>query len=195
MSQAALQSEGPADFFPPLCIKSHWDPTAILRRTLPAGYAPQPLDPRPWTRICMEYTNSSPEEPAPDVPADLVLPSGGQFYPPGRYQEAIDKESILRGQDRPLGTCEGNQYIPNFRGTMFNQSTLVPRSSVPSNPAQIQEISMPAVLLRPGGPAAYKCRAENDVRNLERSNEFLFNNATKQDRYRAMGKGGARPQA
>ena len=65
VSQAALQPEGPADFWPALCLKTHWDPTAILRRTLPTGYAPQPLDPRPWTRICMEYTNSSPEEPAP----------------------------------------------------------------------------------------------------------------------------------
>lgn len=194
VSEANLQSQGPADFYPPLCLKTHWDPTAILKRTLPQGYAAQPLDPRPWTRICMEYTNSSPEEPAPEVNPNLVLPSGGQFYPPGRYQEAIDRESQLRRLDRPLGTCEADQYEPNPRGDMFNAQVLVPKTSVPSDPARIREVSMPRVLLRPGGPAAYQCRAEADDRNLLRSNEFLFNNSTKQDRYKAMGKP-ARPSS
>jgi len=185
-----LQPEGPAPFFPPMCLKSHWDPTAILRKTLPDTYMAMPLDPRPWTRICLEYTTAGGQEAAPPVQKDAVLPSGGQFYPPDRYSAAIDAESALRRLDRPLGTCEGNQYFPNKAGDMYNSRILVPERAPPSNPAQIQEIAYPQVLLR-NGP--YPCRQEADDVNMRLSSEFMFNNATKQDRYRLMKKD-ARPK-
>lgn len=184
-----IQSEGPDPFYPPMCIKTHWNPTAILRWTLPEQYMAMPLDPRPWTKVCLNYTTAGPQEEAPPVPATAVLPSGGQFYPPGRYQAAIDAESALRRLDRPLGTCEGNQYFPNQKGDMFNSRLLVPDRAPPSNPGQIQEVAFPKVLLR-NGP--YPCRAEMDDMNLRLSSEFMFNNATKQDRYRLMKKD-ARP--
>lgn len=178
-----LQREGPADFFPPVCLKSHWDPTSILRRTLPSQYVPQPLDPRPWTRICMEYTTAGEQEPAPSVPASTVLPNGGQFYPPGRYQAAIDSESQLRRLDRPLGTCDAEQWEPSSAGDMFDSRVLVPRSGSISDPAKIQELAYPRALLRSG---PYECRDQQDVVNLTLSSDFVFNNATKQDRYRRM---------
>jgi hypothetical protein len=174
-----IQSEGPTPFYPPVCIKSHWDPTAILRHTLPEGRIPLPTDPRPWVRICMEYTTTGTNEPAPEVPAGAVLPSGGQFYPPTKYQEAINNESLLRRLDRPLGTCEDSQYLPAIDGDMFSAKGLVPARNRPDS-RFISELEFPKVLLQTG---PYECRAEQDRINLSRST-LLFNNATKQERYK-----------
>ncbi len=185
-----IGDQGPADFYPPVCLKTHWDPTTILRRTLPSGAAlALPLDPRPWTRVCMQYTTAGEQERAPDVPASVVLPSGGQFYPPGRYQAAIDEESQLRRLDRPLGTCEGNQWEPSLRSDMFNAHVLVPDRAPPADPTRVHEISFPRALLRTG---PYDCREANDRAAVAMTSDFIFNNATKQDRYKTMGKA-ARP--
>jgi len=186
-----LKAEGPkGDFYPPVCLKTHWDPTAILRLTLPGGGGggssmALPLDPRPWTRICMQYTTAGEQERAPDVPAGAVFPSGGQFYPPGRYQAAIDEESQLRRLDRPLGTCEGNQWEPSLRGDMFNSRVLVPDRAPPADPMRVQEIAFPKALLRSG---PYDCREANDKAAVAMTSDYIFNNATKQDRYKLMGK-------
>jgi hypothetical protein len=187
-----LNSEGPDPFFPPVCLKSHWDPTQILRRTLPAGYVAQPLDPRPWTRICMQYTTAgSGDQPAPPTDPNMVLPSGGQFYPPDRYANAIDAESQLRRLDRPLGTCEADQWEPTIRSDMYDARQLVPRDSVPRDPSRIQELAYPKALLRAG---PYACREADDRAAVALSSEFNFNQATKQDRYKLMNKP-ARPAA
>jgi hypothetical protein len=151
----------------------------ILRHTLPDTTVPLPLDPRPWTRICMEYVTGGDNLPAPSVAADVALPSGGQFYPPTRYQESIDNESALRRLDRPLGTCETDQYDPNPRGDMFNSRLLIPTYDMP-NTRFVSELAQPQALLR-NGP--YPCRHANDEINLSRSPR-LFQNATKQDRYK-----------
>ena len=184
VSTAPIQAEGPTPFYPPLCLKTHWDPTAILARTLPNSYVPQALDPRPWARICMEYTTTGPEEAAPAVSPDVVLPTGGQFYPSSRYAGAIDAESQLRRLDRPLDKwCDKGQYEPNQAGDMFNARLLVPdRQTV--DPRRIADVSMPQALLTAG---PYECRKENDFTNLGLSDRPFYN-ATKQDRYKLLGK-------
>ena len=179
-----LNSEGPADFFPPVCLQSHWDPTSILRRTLPDGYVPQSMDPRPWTRVCMEYTTAGEQVEAPTIDPSIVMPNGGSTYPASKYMEAIDNESKLRALDRPLGTCEGNQWEPTLRSDMYDARALIPdRKGSMSN--RIQELAYPRALLR-NGP--YDCRAENDEYAIQTSSDYMFNNATKQDRYKAMKK-------
>lgn len=180
-----IEKEGPDDFFPSVKIKSHWDPTSILRWTLPPGYVPQSTDPRPWTRICMEYTTAGEQDDAPQVNPSIVMPTGGKFYPASRYIEAIDSESELRVLDRPLGTCEGNQWQPTLRSDMYNSRILVPeRRNVP-NPAKIEELAYPRALLRSG---PYDCRAQDDAYAIETTSDYMFNNPTKQDRYKAMKK-------
>ena len=174
-----FSDQGPRPFFPAVQLKTHWDPTMILRHTLPESYVSLPLDPRPWTRICMEYVTGGDNQPAPSVPANTTLPSGGQFYPPTRYQESIDSESSLRRLDRPLGTCEVDQYETNPRGDMFNSRLLIPQYDTP-NPRFVSELAQPQALLR-NGP--YPCREAEDQINLSRSPR-LFQNATKQDRYK-----------
>ena len=180
-----LKNEGPVDFFPPVCLKTHWDPTMILKRTLPDGYVPQSTDPRPWTRICMEYTTAGEQDMAPEVNPTIVMPMGGQFYPASKYKEAIDDESKLHGLDRPLGTCEGDQWQPNERGDMFNSRLLVPERTRAIDPRNIEELAYPKALLRSG---PYDCRAENDAYAIKTSSDYMFNNATKQDRYKQMNK-------
>jgi len=180
-----FKEEGPDDFFPAVCTKTHWDPTAILRKTLPEGFVPQALDPRPWTRICMEYTTAGEDAAAPSINPNIVMPSGGQFYPVSRYVQAIDDESKLRVLDRPLGTCERDQWEPTPNSDMYNPLRLVPERSTVSDPTRIQELAYPRALLRSG---PYDCRDANDRIAILNDSDFNFNNATKQNRYKAMNK-------
>jgi hypothetical protein len=133
----------------------------------------------------MEYTTAGEQDAAPEVNPNIVMPMGGQFYPASKYKEAIDDESKLHWLDRPLGTCEGNQWQPNERGDMFNSRLLVPERKGAINPTKIEELAYPKALLRSG---PYDCRAENDASAILASSDYMFNNATKQNRYKQMNK-------
>jgi hypothetical protein len=181
VSQMPFQASTTTPFYPPVCLSYHWDPTAVLRHVIPQGPAvPLALDPRPWTKVCLEYKNTgNSSEQAPVPPADFVFPPGGEFYPPTRYSEAITRESLLRRQDRPLGTCDANQYEPSLNSDMYVAGRLVPDRQQPSSSAMVQELAMPRALLR---AAPYDCRVEADQKNWARS-PYMFNNATKQQKY------------
>jgi len=167
------------NLFPPVCLKTHWDPTLMLRKyILPSQQVALPLDFRPYTKVCKNYVTSGPAEKAPLPPANMVFPMGGEFYPPGRYSNAIDSESSLRTLDHPLDRwCSSRQYIVSPDSTMYKPNYTVPERTQPPS-AFVQELSMPQALLRPSG---YTCRTENDVKLWMRSPR-LFNNPTKQDR-------------
>lgn len=182
VENAPIQGSKTEPFFPAVCLKYHWDPTKIWERTVPqtGTSLPLPLDHRPYSKVCLEYRTSAPEQQAPITPAGAVFPMGGEVYPPDRYARAIDSESLLRRLDRPLGTCDPEQYVPPFNGDMYVDQMLVPASSRPTS-RFVEELAMPQALLRVG---AYTCRAEADQRNWNRSPR-LFNNSTKQDRYYA----------
>uniref|UniRef100_A0A6C0BCG5 Uncharacterized protein n=1 Tax=viral metagenome TaxID=1070528 RepID=A0A6C0BCG5_9ZZZZ len=175
-----VQDQGPRPFYPPVCLQYHWDPTMILRHTLPETSVPLPMDPRPWVKVCLEYTTSGENQPAPAVNPSAVLPVGGEHYPPTLYQAAIDNESRLRRLDRHLGVCEADQYEPSPSGDMFNSRLLVPNRKQPADSRFVSELAMPQALLRSG---PYPCREAEDKINLSRSSS-LFWNATKQDKYK-----------
>jgi hypothetical protein len=128
----------------------------------------------------MNYTTSGPEEAAPLPPAGMVFGPGGAFYPPGRYAAAIGDESLLRRLDRPLGTCEGDEFRANERGDMYVPGINVPKYNTPTS-KMVSELAMPRVLV--GNSGAYRCRQEADTKNIQRS-QLMFNNATKQQRYK-----------
>jgi hypothetical protein len=152
----------------------------IIKRTLPQQRVSLALDPRPLTKICKQYVGE-PDFSAPEPPANMVFPMGGTFYPPTRYAEAIDRESILRTLDHPLDRwCTDTQYIPSEDSTMYVAGSTVPDRQPISN-AFISELSMPSALLRPNTET---CRSENDKAYMLRSGR-LFGNPTKQDRYGA----------
>jgi len=165
-----------SQMFPPVCLRSHWDPEQIIRRTLPSQQVSTPLEPRPWTKVCMEYVTSQEFEEAPRPPDSLVYPSGGSVYPPTRYSDSIQNESRLRRLDRPLGTCERDQYVPPFTGNLFRRN-LITQKEKPS--AFVTELAFPMACMR---TAPYDCRANAEEADWNRST-LPFNNATKQDRY------------
>jgi hypothetical protein len=167
------------ELFPPVCLRSHWDPEQIIRRTLPSAQIGTPLDPRPWTKVCMNYTTTQDFEDAPRPSDSVVFPSGGTVYPPTRYREAVDNESQLRRLDRPLGTCERDQYIPPRTGDLYRPNATVPDRG-PISDRFIQELAFPMAAMR--GDGAYECRAREEEAAWVRSPR-PFNNATKQDRY------------
>lgn len=170
---------GNADsLFPPVCLRTHWDPTKMLRHIIPQQKVDLPQDFRPWVKVCKNYVTSGPAIKAPMPPKDMVFPPGGEFYPPGRYSAAIDQESKLRTLNWKLDKwCDTGRYIPPFKGDMYVPGLLVPDRK-PTNDAFVQELAMPQALLRTD---VYTCRSENDTKYFDRSPR-LFNNPTKQDR-------------
>lgn len=169
------------NLFPPVCLRSHWDPTQMLKRTLPGQKVGLPMDFRPLVKVCKNYVTSAPPEMAPEPPANMVFPMGGSFYPPTRYAEAIDKESSLRTLDHRLDRwCTERQYIPSEDSTMYVAGSTVPDRQPISN-TFVSELSMPKALLRQD---MNTCRTENDRAYMQRSGR-LFGNPTKQDRYGA----------
>jgi len=168
--------------FPPVCLRSHWDPTAMLKLILPSQHVELPMDFRPYVKVCKDYVTSGPAVPAPLPPKDMVFPSGGEFYPPGRYSANINNESKLFYLDRTLDRwCQSKEYIPPRNSDMYVPNVMVTRSQQPTSDF-VQELAMPQSVLR---ETAYNCRTENDQANWNRSPR-LFSNPTKQDRYGAQ---------
>lgn len=187
------------NLFPPVCLTSHWDPTKMLRHILPSRHVTLPEDFRPLVKVCMEYKTSAPTREAPLPPSDMVFPTGGSVYPPGRYSAAIDQESVLRTLDQRLDrACVTSQYIPSENSNMYQAGSTLPdrkatvsafvsehSGRMPDRNATdvfVAELSMPQALLRNDGTT---CRSANDSAYFERSGR-LFHNPTKQDRYGAQ---------
>ena len=167
------------NLFTPVCLRTHWDPTEMLKHIIPQQKVGLPQDFRPWVRVCKNYVTSGPTIPAPMPPKDMVFPTGGEFYPPGRYAANIDKESILRTLNYPLDKwCPTTKYVPPQNSNLFVPGSTVPDRG-PVSDAFVSELAMPQALLRTD---VYTCRSENDTKYFERSPR-LFNNPTKQDRY------------
>lgn len=169
------------NLFPPVCLRTHWDPTRMLAHILPQQKVALPLEFRPWVRVCKEYVTSAPATPAPMPPSNMVFPTGGEFYPPGRYSASIDTESVLRTLDHPLDKwCPGSHYVPRQDSDLFVAGRTVPDRG-PVSSAFVSELAMPKALLRTD---TYTCRSANDSAYFQRSGR-VFNNPTKQDRYGA----------
>lgn len=167
------------NLFTPVCLKTHWDPTEMLRHIIPQQKVGLPEDFRPWVKVCKNYVTSGPIIPAPMPPKNMVFPTGGEFYPPGRYSANIDVESVLKTLDHPLDKwCPSTKYIPRQDSNMYVPGSTVPDRK-PMSDAFVSELAMPQALLRTD---IYTCRSENDTKYFDRSPR-LFNNPTKQDRY------------
>jgi len=173
------------------CAPKHWDPTMIFRYSVPqVPSVALPTDPRPWTKVCLEYVNSGAAEYAPSVPEQMVFPGAGEFYPPNRYSAAIDNESLLRRLDRPLnedllpagvpgsGSCYPDQYKMPVTSDALQQSVLLPPHAVPRS-RMVRELEYPAVLEKNG---QYACSKEAMECNMAGAPRF-WNNHTKLNKY------------
>ena len=47
------------NLFTPVCLRTHWDPTEMLRHIIPQQHVELPQDFRPWTKICKNYVTSA----------------------------------------------------------------------------------------------------------------------------------------
>lgn len=173
-------------FFPPVCVKSHWDSEALSRHVLPADLrVPLPVDPRPLTKICTQYYTTAPFDAEREEKDALARRSVGLSLMPGGsasrgapfevFTANINAENDIL-LNHPQDKCDDNKYTPGGDGDLFNNLAAPPRRE---NLRTFTELSRPLVTVVPNGP--YKCRAEADDAAWKRSAR-LFNNATREDR-------------
>lgn len=181
--------------FPPVCFTSHWDPTQVSQYVLPApAQVAQALDPRPSTRICTSYYNTSPGDataPIQDATpltaplaflgaaagvrrtiAPNVTPLGGRAvygFPNAGYASAVQQESDLYRLTEPLTRCAERRYIPvKLPAAQTNE---VPGANATQSLSQFA-----LVVDKTSG-----CRAADDTEAWKRSDRLFFN-PTKYDR-------------
>jgi hypothetical protein len=182
-----------AEAFPPACLRTHWDPTMVVKHVLPDFYAAGTLDPRPAAKICFAYHYSSAgDAPLPAEPRSTLPPTppqflgglhapgptvGGAVWPPGGHAKInfpsrgykVDVETDVQRIDEPLTKCAEKRFIPPGGVPAPRDFTDAVEGSSPPGP--------PEVL---GGPRA-GCREADDAEAWARSDRLFFN-PTKYDR-------------
>jgi hypothetical protein len=181
--------------FPPACLRTHWDPTMVVKHVLPDFQAETgALDPRPAAKVCFAYHHTSagdaplPPEPRstlPPTPPQFlggpkrphVSPSGPPVFPPGGAAKRgfpyrgfnANVESDLLRINEVLTKCPEKRYIPPHGIPATHDFTNSVEDSQPP--------AAPNVL---GGPHA-GCREADDKAAWARSDRLFFN-PTKYDR-------------
>lgn len=192
----AFYSGGPKttqEAFPPVCIRTHWDPSRLATYVLPNLTHPiQPaFDPRPATFICTQYYTTSPGDAslaAPKntpqhVPSSLlggkqvnhipsaVFPPGGaagRGFPYSQYANAINSESDLYRLDERLTKCSERRW-------MGPPARTIATNVVPNSDNSILSSSALEVRAQAG------CRNADDDAAWNRSARLFFN-PTRYDR-------------
>ena len=156
--------------FPPICLRTHYDPCAMSSYILPPAGRPVPdFDPRPAVRICTSYYSMTRGDSAPatiqtappKIPAAFCgakLSESIEFPVPvpGGFDANI--ESSLTGKTEPLTKCSEKRYISN---TIVN----APRSDIvgfaaaayapyepPANPSLCAQQDLDAAAARSAQP-------------------------------------------
>jgi hypothetical protein len=181
--------------FPPICLRTHWDPTVLTSHVLPQAKAQHDLslDPRPATKICFTYYHMSagdaplppaPESTLPSTPSAFLggahRPSAGQpALPPGGaasrgfpYQGFHPgSESDLQLLNIPLTRCAEKKY-PGPPSASMGIHTL-PGANLKN------DSSLSPLLTTVSQQAG--CREADDAKAWDRSNRLFFN-PTRYDR-------------
>lgn len=185
----------PAEAFPPACLRTHWDPTMVVKHVLPDSHiaVPRTYDPRPAVRDCFFYNTGAPggggPAPHPAEPSQGLPPTPSQFlggphrpepsvgsgvFPPGGAASLgfpysgfkPAVETDLLRIDEPATKCAQKRYIPPHG---------VPLPSVSGN-------AVPGSVPPRAPVAPYsECRREDDVGAWARSDRLFFN-PTRYDR-------------
>lgn len=172
MSLSEFYDNGPKTWneaFPPLCLKTHWNPTAVSDHILPKFQHTMTLDPRPSSKICTAYyTLYGNDAPIQSPARETVFPPGGKAglgFPSSGFQPSAESE-LLR-LDEPLTKCAERRYIP---------ATIPPATNYIAG-ADRQNLSPYSTVVR----TTTGCREEDDARAWNRSSRLFFN-PTKYDR-------------
>jgi hypothetical protein len=172
--------------FPPVCIKSHWDPAALSKYVLPEDlHIPLPVDPRPLFRNCINYFNLTPiteetkQESESRSKLELpVLPGGNvRGVPFELYKRNIDKESDLF-LNHPQDKCDDDKWMPKPDSDLYTNTH---RPPAPDNnqTVKISELSHPLATIIPKNSKT--CRSDVDMTAWNNSAR-VFNNPTREDR-------------
>ena len=184
------------DAFPPVCFRSHWNPSAVSAHILPPPEFQRDLamDPRPSTKICTSYYNmSAGDAPLASYPTMEAVPQpaallGGQatqqppkVFPPGgaagrgfpyaNFAKSVDTESDVLRLDEHLTRCAERRYMPPTGLPAPGVSTnVLPNASHDSLSPYATVVNKQAL-----------CRNEDDEQAWNRSSRLFFN-PTKYDR-------------
>ena len=188
--------------FPPACLRTHWDPTMVVKHVLPNfQIGGQLLDPRPAAKICFQYHHTSagdaplrgefalpsvsdtPQQflgglQRPDAAAALARAAAARVVPPG------GAAGLSFPYARYNVTAETDVLRVNEPLTRCAEKRYMPPHGVPA-PADSTNVvpgslppAAPEVLNVPH-PAG--CREADDIAAWERSSRLFFN-PTKYDR-------------
>lgn len=185
--------------FPPICLRSHWDPTAVAQMILPGNTTQQhdlAMDPRPASMICRQYyTTSAGDTPLASsnhattflepIPAPLrggpIRPAAATAqvpFPPGGaagigfpYAGFYPnaESDVLRLREH-LTKCAEKRYIP-IGGAP------APTTGLREVPGADQNPNIRANIVT----TTTHCRAEDDQEAWNRSSRLFFN-PTRYDR-------------
>ena len=191
-------TQGPKSWneaFPPICLRTHWDPTAVSRQILPgAAQRNLAMDPRPAAMICKQYyTTSAGDAPLASYPAleqmqiphalrggmqrpdaseqQVPFPPGGAAglgFPYESYNPAAESD-VLRLREH-LTKCAEKRYVPHG-------SVPSPDMSMHNVPGADQHPNIAANIVK----TSTNCRAEDDAAAWNKSSRLFFN-PTRYDR-------------
>lgn len=161
--------------FPPFCLRTHWDPTALSKHVLPTpGPVQLAMDPRQSVRICTTYYNTSAKEDKGSVlppgggPGTISMLGGGSAslgFPYAGFNSQA--ESDLQLLHLPLTRCSERKYSPP---QLLDYTNAVPGAHADSLSPLATVVSKQA-----------GCRAADDQAAWSRSSRLFFN-PTKYDR-------------
>jgi hypothetical protein len=201
---AAFYAEGPrtlAEAYPPICLRTHWDPSMINRHVLPelpSQYALK-LDPRWATKICTAYYEESPgdgalavdtaENSRVPVPPALLMSErrpilttlSAPYFPPGGHASLsfpyqgfqADTESDVLRLDEPLTKCASERYLPSKQDIAMTMDA----RTIPGSPANM----FPSMTKAMQMTKTAGCREADDKAAWNRSARPFFN-PTRYDR-------------
>jgi hypothetical protein len=191
-------TQGPKSWneaFPPICLRTHWDPTAVSRQILPgAAQRNLAMDPRPAAMICKQYyTTSAGDAPLASYPVleqmqiphalrggmqrpdaseqQVPFPPGGAAglgFPYESYNPAAESD-VLRLREH-LTKCAEKRYVPHG-------SVPSPDMSTHNVPGADQHPNIAANIVK----TSTNCRAEDDAAAWNKSSRLFFN-PTRYDR-------------
>jgi hypothetical protein len=181
--------------FPPICLRSHWDPTAVSQMILPgAAQRDLAMDPRPASMICRQYYTTSAGDaslptstntflepvPAPlrggptrpdATVAQVPFPPGGaagKGFPYTGFNTNAESDVLRIGEH--LTKCAEKRYIPPG-------GTPAPTMGMRELPGADQNPNIRANVVT----TSTHCRAEDDQDAWNRSSRLFFN-PTRYDR-------------
>jgi hypothetical protein len=180
--------------FPPICLRSHWDSTAVAQMVLPgAAQRDLAMDPRPASMICRQYyTTSAGDGPAPSAAHETLPVPGSLLGGPARPDAHVAQVPFPPGGAAGRGFPYAN-FLPNAESDILRlrehltkcaEKRYIPRGGIPEPTMGVRDIpgaDMSNNIRANIVSTSTNCRAEDDQEAWNRSSRLFFN-PTRYDR-------------